>query len=153
MSMLASITYIFAALAVLAPAASPVPTAGPSASPHEIRYVDFPARIDPFGTHKHVPLAVGSRVYFRPSVRVHEMSTGPDGRTFEQSETVDAASRVTRLANETLIVEPSGSEHHFAANAIVDPPDPSRNFTIIVIPPDKPVPAYLRGMKPDLEVR
>ena len=151
--MLASAAYAFIGLAILMPAPSSQPTATPLAPVPEIRYVDFPARIDPFGTHKHVPLEVGSRVYFRASVRVHQISTNPDGRTFEQSETVDAASRVTRLANETLVVEPSGVERHFAVDAIVDPPDPSHDFTIVVIPPGRRVPAYLRNVKPDIVVR
>ncbi len=144
--------YAFA-LVMLSLATSPEPAVAPATSAPEIRYVAFPPRIDPFGTHKHVPLEVGSRVYFRPSVRVHQFATAPDGRRFEQSETVDAASRVTRLANETLVVEPSGVERHFAVDAIVDPPDPSHDFMIVVLSPGRPVPAYLRNVKPDIVVR
>jgi hypothetical protein len=151
--MLASAAHVFMGLAVLAPVPSSQPTATPPASVHEIRYVDFPARVDPFGTHKRVALEVGSRVYFRPGVRVHQIASAPDGRRFEQSETVDAASRVTRLANETLVVEPSGAERHFSVGAIVDPPDPSHDFTIVVIRPGTPIPAYLRDVKPDIVVR
>lgn len=129
------------------------PDAAPQSPAPEVRYVDLPARLDPLGTHKHVALQVGSRVYVRSGIRIREISSGPDGRTAEHSEELDAASRITRLPGETLVVEPDGTKRHFAVDAIIDRSEPARNYTIVIIPPGRPVPAYLRAVKPDLEVR
>lgn len=144
-------TYVFIAVLLLSP--PPSPEAAPATSVRDIRYVDFPASIDPLGEHRHVPLEVGSRVYLRRSLRVRELSRTSGGLTFEHTEAVDAASRITRLPNDTLVVEPDGTQRRFTADAVIDRSDPSRNFRIVVIPPDVPIPAYLRDAKPVIVVR
>jgi hypothetical protein len=98
-------------------------------------------------------MAVGSSVYFRQNVRVREFTTDSAGRSVEATRGIDAASTVRRLPNETLVVQPDGTTLHFTAGARIDRSDKARNYTVVIILPGNPIPAYLRGTKPDLEVR
>ncbi|HTD36868.1 MAG TPA: hypothetical protein VK669_05085 [Candidatus Limnocylindrales bacterium] len=150
--MSADLYVLVAAVTILSTVASSEPQARETCRP-QIRFVDFPSRIDPLGEHRHVPLEVGSRVYVRRSIRIREFSATPHGGTFEQTEAVDAESRITRCATETVVVEPSGAVRHFAADAVIDRSEPARNYMIVVIPPDRLIPAYLRKTKPDIIVR
>jgi hypothetical protein len=146
------ITFCIVAAATLLCSYASADQPQPSQHP-EIRFVDFPPRIDPQGTHRHYPLAVGSLVFFRQGMRVREVSRDPKGESVESSRSIDAESTVTRLPDETLIVEPDGTRLHLQPDAIIDRSEPSRNYEIIIVPPGRMVPAYLKSVKPDFIVR
>jgi hypothetical protein len=119
----------------------------------EIRYVELPPRLDPEGLHKRYPIPVGSLVFFRQNVRVVESSVNEKGQKFESVRSIDAASKFTRLPHETLVEEPNGTTLHLAPDAIIDRSEPSRNYSVVVVLPGRPIPPYLRSVTPDLVVR
>lgn len=148
MTKLASLVVIVA-LVVIPPGASAAADAGAIATP-QIRYVDFPARIDPRGTNKHVPLAVGTRVYARSQIVVHQMLTDRQGRPFDDAYVLDAASTITQTGGRTIIVEPDGRTWRLARAVRLDRTVPSWRY--VFVRAGEAVPKYLESQKPDIEV-
>lgn len=116
----------------------------------QIRYVDFPSRIDPGGTHKHVPLTVGSRLYGRRQIVVHQLLTDRQGRPLDDAYVVDAASTITQTGGKATIVEPDGRTWQFSRPIRVDRTVPS--WRHIVVRAGEAVPKYLVPQAPDIEV-
>jgi hypothetical protein len=136
------VSLMVAPVCVLAQQASPSP---------DTRYVDFPRRIDPSGTHKHIPLRAGSVLFGRQEIVIHQIIVDRKGHSVDDAYIIDAASSITRLRGETLVVEPDGTTWHLSASARVDRTSPAWGH--VVIPPGKPIPAYLQSSKPDIDLR
>lgn len=114
-------------------------------------YVTFPAAIDPDHLHRHVLMQRGSRLYHRPQIVMRQMIRSRAAGDVEQVILVDAASVITRLPGETLVVEPDGSKWRLSPVAAVRHGE--RLYKYVVIPPNVPVPDYLRSVRPDVDVR
>jgi hypothetical protein len=147
--MLKSIVITAVAVVFAGGAAFAQPT--PPAATPDVRFVDFPSRIDPHGTHKHVAMRVGSVLFARRDVVAHETLTGRDGHAVDMAYPIDAESSITRLPGETLIVEPDGTTWHLSPTTRID--RSGEWWRHIVIPPGNPIPAYLRASKPDIDLR
>jgi hypothetical protein len=116
-----------------------------------IRFVDFPLRIDPYGQYKHIPMQLGSRLFFRPGILARQTLTSRQGKRVEQVFVLDGESFITRAPGETLIVEPDGTKWHLSPRVQIE--RSTRSYKYVVIPPDRPLPQYLRSVGADIEVR
>lgn len=142
------LTSLGVTLIAAAPAHANSPNA-PTAAP--VQYIDFPASIDPKGSHKHIALARGSRLYARPQIVIHQIVTDPQGRSVDDAYVVDADAVISHSATETLVVEPDGTKWHLSPSARVDSAVQAWNY--IVVKRAHPVPTFLRTKKPDIEIQ
>lgn len=118
---------------------------------YAVAYVDFPAAIDPGRTHRHIAMKVGSRLYYRPQLVIRQLIRSRTSGVVEQAILVDAASTITRLGGETLVVEPDGSKWRLSPVATIQ--RGAGAYKYVVIDPDVPLPGYLRSRPADVFVR
>lgn len=96
-------------------------------------------------------MKVGSRLYFRPQLVIRQLIRSRAAGVVEQAILVDAASTITRLGGETLVVEPDGSKWHPSPIATVE--RSARAYKYVVVDPESPMPDYFRSARPDVYVR